>query len=95
MADQDQDKSQKTEEATPKRLEEAAKKGQVAKSQEINHLLMLISITFSIIFLSKNFIVNIGDVILPFLESPHNISTDPGNLLRVSIEVGINLILIL
>jgi len=94
MAEQEQDKSQKTENATPKKLEDASKKGQVAKSQEINHFFMLVSITFVILFFSNNFLVNIGEIILPFIESPHKISTDAGNILRVSFEVGIKLIAI-
>ena len=40
MAD-DQDKSEKTEEPTAKRIDDAFKKGQVPKSQEINHWFML------------------------------------------------------
>lgn len=39
--DQDQDKSQKTEQPTAHRLEEAFKKGQVALSKEINHWFIL------------------------------------------------------
>ncbi len=95
MADQDQDKSQKTEDATPKRLEEALKKGQVAKSQEINHFFMLVAVTFVILFFSNSFLKNIGEIIIPFLESPHNIASDPGNLLRVSKEVGIKLVAVI
>ena len=38
---EDQDESQKTEEPTQKRLEEAHKKGEVAKSQEIKHWFMI------------------------------------------------------
>ncbi|MDQ7018104.1 MAG: flagellar biosynthesis protein FlhB [Robiginitomaculum sp.] len=44
MAD-DQDQSQKTEDATPQKLLDARKKGDVAKSQEIPSWLMLASIT--------------------------------------------------
>ena len=39
----EQDKSQKTEEPTPKRLAEAHEKGQVAKSQEVSYRIRLIS----------------------------------------------------
>jgi len=44
MAD-DQDQSQKTEDATPQKLQDARKKGDVAKSQEIPSWLLLASIT--------------------------------------------------
>ena len=95
MAEQEQDKSQKTEEPTPKRLEDAHKKGQVAKSQELNHLFMLLSITLVILFLSGALFSQIGQAILPFIESPHAIASDPGNIRRVSFEVGVRLIFIL
>lgn len=46
MSDDDtQDKSSKTEEATPRKLEEARKKGQVVQSREISHFSMLFALT--------------------------------------------------
>jgi flagellar biosynthesis protein FlhB len=44
MAD-DQDQSQKTEDATPQKLQDARKKGDIAKSQEIPSWMMLATIT--------------------------------------------------
>ena len=44
MAD-DTDDAQKTEEPTAKKLEDAFKKGQVPKSQEVGHWFMTIGIT--------------------------------------------------
>lgn len=44
MADQDADKHEKTEEATPFKLEEARRKGMVAKSQEISVVAGLIAV---------------------------------------------------
>ena len=43
MADDRQDDSQKTEEPTQKRLREAHDKGQVARSQEVNHWFMILA----------------------------------------------------
>ena len=95
MAEQDQDKAQKTEEPTPKRLEEASRKGQVAKSQEFNHLFMLVAVTLLLLIFASSFMGDIGRIAMPFLESSHNISSDPGNLIRVSREVGIRLMAVL
>ena len=39
---EDSDRSQKTEEATPRRLLEAREKGQVMTSQEVSHLAVMI-----------------------------------------------------
>ena len=46
MADGEQpDNSQKTEDPTPKKLEEARKKGQVPMSREVNNFVMLLAAT--------------------------------------------------
>ncbi len=45
MADDSQDESSKTEEATQRKLEEARKKGQVVQSREINHFFMMFALT--------------------------------------------------
>ena len=44
------DKSQKTEEASPHRLEQAFEKGQVALSREINHWFILGAATLIVVF---------------------------------------------
>lgn len=50
MSDNDQpDDSQKTEEPTPKKLEESRKKGQVALSREINNWIMLLAGTLVVL----------------------------------------------
>lgn len=47
---EDQDKSQKTEEPTERKLAKAREKGQVARSQEVNHFFMLIAIALVTVF---------------------------------------------
>ncbi len=92
---QDQDKSQKTEEPTPKRLDEAQKKGQVAKSQELNHFFILSAVTLMVVMFAPSVLRGVGGIILPFLESPHAIPTDPGHLRDMSVKIGAGLIVIL
>jgi len=48
MAEEAQDEASKTEEPTPRKLEEARKKGQVAGSREVNHFFMMLALTFII-----------------------------------------------
>lgn len=50
MAEEQQDKSQKTEEATEHKLKKAREKGQVPKSQEVNHFFMLLAIATVVAF---------------------------------------------
>lgn len=52
--DKDQDQSQKTEEASQQHIEKARKKGQIALSREINHLLMFIAAGLVLIGLGPN-----------------------------------------
>ena len=79
MAD-DQDKSSKTEEATPKKQEEAHQKGQIAKSQEVNHWVMITAGTIFIVMFGTELVRGVRLQILPFIESPHDIAIDPGKM---------------
>ncbi len=72
MSDNEQaDDSQKTEEPTPKRLEESRKKGQVALSREVNNWLMLLAATILIGFLSPVVFANMAEHMKTYLAMPH------------------------
>lgn len=75
MAD-DQDESQKTEEPTAKKLEEAQQKGEVAKSQEVRHWFILFSVTVIILVSAKPSMAGIRNVL--------------GHTLGTSFEVNIS-----
>ena len=79
MAD-DQDKSQKTEDPTAHRLADAAKKGQVPKSQEVNHVFILSAITFVLVFFAPDFVQSIANILRVFFETPHLIEMGEGDL---------------
>jgi flagellar biosynthetic protein FlhB len=89
MAD-DQDKSEKTEEPTAKRIDDAFKKGQVPKSQEINHWFMLAG-GAAVVGLYAG---DIGDGVIAhftqYLAAPHTIRAEPGTLVEVAKSVGVN-----
>ncbi|MEX2630687.1 MAG: flagellar biosynthesis protein FlhB [Tistlia sp.] len=75
MAD-DSDDSQKTEEPTPKKLREAREKGDVARSQEVNHWFIILALTATVGLLAPMFLGQLGRALLPFLEQPHLIVVD-------------------
>ena len=50
---EEQDDSQKTEDPTGKRLDEARSRGQVANSREVNNLLMLGVFSLSVLMFGK------------------------------------------
>lgn len=69
MADGDApDDSQKTEEPTSRKLEEARKKGQVPLSREVNNWLMILAGTLLIATTSDSLFSNLTDVMKGFIE---------------------------
>lgn len=83
MAEDQQDDSQKTEDPTSKRLQEAREKGQVAKSQEINHWFVFLGLTAIIGIFGPGLTTGIGGALLIFLERPHAIILEGGGLERL------------
>jgi flagellar biosynthetic protein FlhB len=74
---EDQDRLQKTEEPTLRRLDEARRKGQVAHSREVNHVLILGAGTLFAGVLAAPLAGRLGDLLRPFLSAPHQLPTDP------------------
>ncbi len=81
MAEDDQtDDSQKTEDPTPKKLEEARKKGQVALSREVNNWVMLMAGTLIIgVFLGQLF-MSLTNLMTTFIEQAHLLPGAPGGI---------------
>lgn len=73
MAEEQKDDSQKTEEPTPKRLQDAREKGQVARSQEVNHWFIILGFALILGVMSPWVVNRIGLALLPFIERPHDI----------------------
>jgi flagellar biosynthetic protein FlhB len=69
---EEEDQSQKTEEPTQKKLEDARKKGQVATSREINNALMISSAAAFVAILAPDVADDLGGLFFPFISSPHS-----------------------
>ena len=82
MAEDSQDSSQKTEEPTPRRLEQAREKGQVAKSQEVTHWFMILAAALLIGVFGRSFAGGVTDSLYKFIERPHSIRVDGSGELR-------------
>lgn len=76
----DEDKSSKTEDPTQKKLDESRKKGQVAKSQEVNHWFMLAAFGMTIGFFGPGAAQQIKDALVPFIARAHDLPAEPGGL---------------
>jgi flagellar biosynthetic protein FlhB len=80
---EEQDDSQKTEDPTSRRLDEARNRGQVANSREVNNLLMLGVFSLSVLFFGGTAAGAIYKAAMPFIESPDQVPADFGSLVRM------------
>lgn len=88
MSDQP-DQSEKTEEASSKKLEEAHKKGDVAKSQEVSAWFALIGITIVLTMLAGPIASKLAMPLATFIAEPHAFTIDGGTLLLISQQLGL------
>jgi flagellar biosynthetic protein FlhB len=80
MAEDEQDESQKTEDPTPKKLEEARKKGQVPMSREVNNWVMLLAGTLLIMVFADGMFRSMSEFMRTFIEQAHNIPANAGGI---------------
>lgn len=70
----DEDDSEKTEEPSHKKLEDARDKGQVPSSKEVNHWIIFLAATVFLLGLAPPLAQDISRSMLTFLERPHEFS---------------------
>ncbi len=92
---QDEDDSQKTEEPTPRKLEEAAKKGDIAQSQEFKHWIMLLTGALAFLMTADFVARTINGQITGFLNHAHDIPMDGHAILVMAREVGGTMLLVI
>ena len=80
MADQDRDDSQKTEEPSQRRLQEARERGDVPQSREINHWFMVLAIAVVVFAAGPSMASGVARLLLPFLERTEAFPTDAEGL---------------
>lgn len=88
MADDDQDESQKTEEPTAKRREEALKKGQVAFSREVTSLLILCVLGIMLAAYAPSMLYNAKLLMAPFISQVHATNVDMYGVSEVLSRAG-------
>ncbi|PCJ97516.1 MAG: flagellar biosynthesis protein FlhB [Zetaproteobacteria bacterium] len=80
MAEDQTDDSQKTEDPTPKKLEESRKRGQIALSREVNNWVMLCTGTIFIVAFSGPMMSQLADMMRVYIEFSHALPGMPGGL---------------
>lgn len=93
--DENTDKSQKTEDPTARKLEEAHKRGQVIQSREVNNWLMLFAGTLIVGLAGPGLMSAIKDRLQIFFELAHTLPTDPVGLRGVVSDLLIDIAAIL
>lgn len=83
------DESQKTEDPTPKKIEESRKKGQVALSREVNNWVMLFTGTILLMAFADNMFAGLSEFSRVLIANAHDVpsgSGGVGDVLRVSFK---------
>src|SRR5262245_12840126 len=83
---EDQDNSQKTEDPTQKRLEEARKKGDIAKSQDVP-VWFLLAAAAAILAAAGPLATSIADPLARMLDHPHSFRLSEGGAQKLLYEV--------
>ncbi|MEM6903401.1 MAG: flagellar biosynthesis protein FlhB, partial [Pseudomonadota bacterium] len=91
MADE-QDPETKTEEPTEKKLRESRKKGEVARSQEVNHFMVLLGGTLFLLTFAPFSLNMIYETIAALFQQSHTLSLDPDSAGDVLAEVASNVL---
>ena len=79
----DEDESAKTEDPTPRKLEEARKRGQVVNSREVTNFLMVLSLAFIIFWVFPYSSKNTLFLLKGFVENVHNIDISGSNFIQL------------
>lgn len=87
MAEDDQDN--KTEDPTPKRMEEALKKGQIANSREVGSFLMLGLLALTIAWLAPDIMRNAKLLLLPFIADADSLPTSGTELNKLLLHTAL------
>jgi len=91
MAEQD---DERTEEPTPRKLEQAREKGDIVYSPEVGAALSLIALTGVVAFMAGPIASQMAHAFIGFLATPDQYSTQPGALEAIMGAVGLKLLTI-
>jgi flagellar biosynthesis protein FlhB len=91
MADE-QENSERTEDPTQKRLDEALKRGDVAKSQEVNAWFIISAATLILLTFSGSMGAGLTTALRGLIAQPHAIPMDGRGLLRVLQKLGFEVV---
>ncbi|MEQ1490844.1 MAG: flagellar biosynthesis protein FlhB [Terricaulis sp.] len=86
------DDDDKTEEPTPRKLEQAREKGDIIYSPEVGSAFSLIALTAVVAFMAGPIASQMAHAFIGFLEMPEQFSTQPGALEAILGQIGLKLL---
>lgn len=89
----DEDDSSKTEEPSSKKLSEAAARGDMPRSMELQHIVMIGGATIAVSALAGTICKSVYDMLIVFVQQPHRIAIDKGGFIDMMRDLVINLAL--
>ncbi len=89
------DDSEKSEEPTQRRLQEAVKKGQVAFSREVSNFLMFVVLALNIVWFAPYYMEKVAASLSRFIHSPHEIRISDSNLVTLGSETAADIMIFL
>jgi flagellar biosynthetic protein FlhB len=96
MAD-DKEQSQKTEQPTPRRLEEARKKGNISFSREVNSFLLLMLVTLFVVWISPFLLKRANFELMPYITNLDQFPADfdADDIMRLSLQIIYEILMLL
>jgi flagellar biosynthetic protein FlhB len=83
---EEEDDSNKTEDPTPKKLEEARKKGQVPMSREVNNWVMIFAATLVVLAMGPGMMSDLAVLLRSYIEQSHDMPEVPGGMQFAVVE---------
>ncbi len=90
MAEESQDKSQKTEEPTQKKLEDSRQKGQIPSSREVNNWIMILAGTLVVMIFAPAIMRDLSRAMVKFIEMPHAMPLDAAQTAKVVTDLFVD-----
>lgn len=95
---EDNDDSQKTEEPTQRKIEEAFKRGQMPVSREVSNFLMLLALTLVVVAVMPWLMERTQILLGTYIIAPDQLAIDGGSLMRhftrLAIQIGVLMLLV-
>lgn len=88
------DDDEKTEEPTPRKLEQAREKGDIVYTPEVGAALSLVAATAIVAFMSGPIVTQMAEGFIGFIAMPDQFSSDPGSLRGVMFSIVLKLMAI-